>query len=81
MLQAAWIAACVAAGCAILSGIFGIPLLRWKLRQRQAAKALQNAAAIENASSGIYDEKARLQMMVSTCLIMCDMRMRMILCV
>ncbi len=71
MLQAAWIAACVAAGCSVLSGIFGVPLLRWKLRQRQAAKALENAAAIEDASMNIYDEKARLQMMVSICHQLC----------
>ncbi len=65
-MQAAWIAACVAAGCSVLSAIFGVPLLRWKLAKRIEQRNLENAAAIEEASS--MPEKARLQMMVSTCM-------------
>ena len=62
--QAAWISAIVGAVCAVLSGIFGIPYLRWKLRNKINAREGADAAAIEAANSD-PNAKARLEMIVS----------------
>ncbi len=54
----------VAAGCSILSAMFGIPFLRWKIRQKTAQMDADKAAALESSSQ--TSDKSRLQMMVST---------------
>jgi sodium-dependent phosphate transporter len=34
--KAAWVSVIVASGCSLISGIAGIPFLRWKIRQKEA---------------------------------------------
>jgi hypothetical protein len=60
--QAAWISACVAAGCAVLASIIGIPFLRWRIRRKVEQRDTDNANALEAASND--QEKARLEMIV-----------------
>jgi len=58
--KAAWISACVAAGCAVLASIIGIPFLRWRIRRKVEQRDTDNANALEAASND--QERARLEM-------------------
>ena len=54
--KALWISACVAGGLAVLSGIFGIPWLRSKLRAKRAA---EDAAGLAKDPNYIREEFVR----------------------
>jgi hypothetical protein len=67
--KAAWISAIIGLGCAVLGSAVGIPFLKYKLRMRlKAAKELEDAATLQEITTSL-DEKARLELLVSSVVI------------
>ncbi|GBF97831.1 sodium phosphate symporter [Raphidocelis subcapitata] len=65
--QGAWVAALVAGGCAVLSALIGVPLLRRKTQSGEAAAAerIENGSKSVDGSKHAVEEEAGFQQRIS----------------